>query len=393
MKSSGWSNKVATKQTSSIPLWLLAELTYACPLQCGYCSNPVDYPRYKKGELNTAEWVDVFTQGRALGALQLGLSGGEPLLRPDLEELIAEARRLGYYTNLITSTVGMDLQRVTRLREAGVDHIQVSFQGANAATNDYFAGTECFEHKVAMARAIKESGLPMVLNFVLHRGNIDQLPEMLLLADSLAADFVEIANCQYYGWAWQNRDALLPSRQQLQEAERLTAEFRQRLTRPMELFFVVPDYYNDTPKPCSNGWGTTFISVTPNGMVLPCHGAVVLPETEFPDVRQQSLADIWQRTELFNRFRGNQWMKQPCAGCEQKEEDFAGCRCQAYLLTGEAANTDPVCSKSPHRHLVDQQIERAAALIGRVDAPVIEKRNPQNSRGLASSVIVRSTEQ
>jgi pyrroloquinoline quinone biosynthesis protein E len=367
-----------------IPLWLLAELTYACPLQCAYCSNPVDYPRYKKNELTTAEWVDVFAQGRALGALQLGLSGGEPLLRADLEELITEARGLGYYTNLITSTVGMDAARVKRLRSAGIDHIQVSFQGANATANDRFAGTESFEHKMAMARAIKDTGLPMVLNFVLHRENIDQLPAMLALANDLEADFVELANCQYYGWAWQNRSALMPTQQQLTWAENYTNDFRDQLKRKMDVFFVVPDYFNSTPKPCSNGWGTTFISVTPDGTVLPCHGAVVLPETEFPSIKRNGLKEIWQQSSLFNRFRGDDWMKQPCAGCDSKGEDFGGCRCQAYLFTGDAANTDPVCHKSPQRGRVDEAIAEGG------EQHSWQYRNPQNSRGLIQPIIASS---
>lgn len=234
-----------------IPLWLLAELTYACPLQCPYCSNPVNYPETRQQELSSQEWVRVMREARELGAVQLGFSGGEPLVRQDLEELVTEARQLGFYTNLITSSVGMDAARVARLKAAGLDHIQVSFQGSDAQSSALMAGTDAFEHKLAMAREIKRQGYPMVLNFVLHRHNIDQVGELLELADSLKADFVELANTQYYGWALHNREQLLPSREQLQRAEAVTNEFRAQQTRPMQIFFVVPDYYEDRPKACS----------------------------------------------------------------------------------------------------------------------------------------------
>ncbi|MDX5435431.1 MAG: pyrroloquinoline quinone biosynthesis protein PqqE [Halomonas sp.] len=337
------------------PLWLLAELTYRCPLQCPYCSNPLDFARYRD-ELDTDAWIDVLRQARAMGAVQLGFSGGEPLVRRDLETLVAEARRLGFYTNLITSGVGLDGARIEALREAGLDHIQISLQAADPEMAAAVAGSaKAHAAKLAMARAVKAAGYPMVLNVVLHRHNIDDVDRLIALCDELGADAVELASCQYYGWARLNRAGLLPSRAQVERAEEVTQQWRQRLAargREMRLLFVVPDYYAERPKACMGGWGAIFLTVAPDGAVLPCHSARELPMS-FPRVGDRSLEDIWYASEAFNRFRGDAWMREPCRGCSERHQNHAGCRCQAYLLTGDPAATDPVCSKSPKRELIE----------------------------------------
>lgn len=332
------------------PLWLLAELTYRCPLQCPYCSNPLDFAR-SHDELSTAEWIEVFRQAREMGAAQLGFSGGEPLVRQDLAELIAAARGLGYYTNLITSGIGLTEEKIASFPDAGLDHIQISFQAADEEVNNLLAGSQkAFAHKLEMARAVKKHGYPMVLNFVTHRHNIDNIDQIIRLCIELEADFVELATCQFYGWAELNRAGLLPSKEQLVRAERITNEWRDKLAaenHPCKLIFVTPDYYEERPKACMNGWGNLFLDITPDGTALPCHSARQLPVT-FPNVREHSIEYIWRDSFGFNRFRGYDWMPEPCRSCDEKERDFGGCRCQAFMLTGDAANADPVCSKSAH---------------------------------------------
>ncbi len=332
------------------PLWLLAELTYRCPLQCPYCSNPLDFAR-SHDELSTAEWIEVFRQAREMGAAQLGFSGGEPLVRQDLAELIAAARGLGYYTNLITSGIGLTEEKIASFADAGLDHIQISFQAADEEVNNLLAGSQkAFAHKLEMARAVKKHGYPMVLNFVTHRHNIDNIDQIIRLCIELEADFVELATCQFYGWAELNRAGLLPSKEQLVRAERITNEWRDKLAaenHPCKLIFVTPDYYEERPKACMNGWGNLFLDITPDGTALPCHSARQLPVT-FPNVREHSIEYIWRDSFGFNRFRGYDWMPEPCRSCDEKERDFGGCRCQAFMLTGDAANADPVCSKSGH---------------------------------------------
>ncbi|MBQ0713230.1 MAG: pyrroloquinoline quinone biosynthesis protein PqqE [Porticoccus sp.] len=361
------------------PLWLLAELTYRCPLQCPYCSNPTDMAAIKD-ELSTEEWLKVIREARELGAVQLGFSGGEPLVRQDLELLVAEGHKLGYYTNLITSGIGMDAGRVAALKQAGLDHIQLSFQAGSEDVNNIFAGSgKAFEKKLVIARAVKDQGYPMVLNFVLHRDNIDELEDILALSEALGADYVELANTQYHGWGLQNRDALMPSEEQLQRAEALTNEYREEHPRGMTLYFVVPDYYEARPKPCMNGWGSMFLTIAPDGLALPCHSARDLP-IDFPHVRDMSVSDIWYHSTAFNFFRGDDWMKEPCSSCPEKEKDFGGCRCQAYLLTGDAANTDPVCSKSPQHGQITDAVARANCQT-KVDVPLLF-RNMKNSRTL-----------
>lgn len=363
------------------PLWLLAELTYACPLQCPYCSNPTDYASIKN-ELDTATWKRVLSEARELGALQLGLSGGEPLVRQDLEELVAHARELGYYSNLITSGLGMDAARVRALKAAGIDHIQLSFQSPEAALNDHIAGTRAYAHKLDMSRAVKSNGLQMVLCFVVYRDNIAQVGQMLDLALELEADYVELATVQYYGWALTNRARLLPTREQVREAERVAQSYQQRSGSRMKVYFVVPDYYEDRPKPCMNGWGSVFLTVAPDGSALPCHAARQLPGMSFPNVRANSVADIWYQSQAFNQFRGFDWMQEPCRSCDEKTKDFGGCRCQAFQFTGDARNADPVCAKSPQRHLVDAVLERSAAA---PSEQALVFRNPRTSQNLTAT--------
>ena len=344
------------------PLWLLLELTYRCPLHCAFCYNPTDFAR-SEAELDTADWLRVLREARALGAVQLGLSGGEPLTRDDLEPIVAEAHRLGFYSNLITSGVGLNEARLQALKEAGLDHIQLSFQDSTRQMNDFLSSTRTFDLKSQVAALIKKYDYPMVLNVVLHRLNIDHVEEILEMALRLGADYVELANTQYYGWAWHNREQLLPSRAQVERAEEAMRRFREREGR-MQIYFVVPDYFERRPKACMNGLGSIFLTIAPDGTALPCHAARMLPGLDFPNVRGASIEEIWYGSSAFNHFRGQEWMKEPCRSCPEKVRDFGGCRCQAYLLTGDAANADPVCDLSPHHHLVTGAVARA-------DRPVV----------------------
>jgi pyrroloquinoline quinone biosynthesis protein E len=370
------------------PLWLLAELTYRCPLHCAFCYNPLDYTK-GGAELSTAEWVRVLREGRALGAVQLGLSGGEPLVRDDLEELVVEARRLGFYSNLITSGVGLNEKRIRAFKDGGLDHIQLSFQDSTRELNDFLSSTRTFELKSRVARLIKDHGYPMVLNVVIHRLNVDHVPQILEMAEAMGAEYVELANTQYYGWAHLNRAQLLPTREQLVRAEEATNRFRDRVGSRMRIFFVVPDYFERRPKPCMNGWGSVFLTITPDGTALPCHAARMLPGLAFPNVRDESIEAIWHRSEGFNRFRGDGWMKEPCRSCPEKTRDFGGCRCQAYMLTGEAENADPVCDLSPHHHVVTEAVERAREPI--VETKPIMFRDDRNSRRLAGEAPVQES--
>ena len=340
------------------PLWLLLELTYRCPLHCVFCYNPTDFA-HNAVELDTDDWLRVLRQARALGAVQLGLSGGEPLTRDDLEPIVEEAHRLGFYTNLITSGVGLNDTRLQALKKAGLDHIQLSFQDSTQHMNDFLSSTRTFELKSTVAALIKQYDYPMVLNVVLHRLNIDHVQEILDMALRLGADYVELANTQYYGWAWHNREQLLPSREQVERAEQTMKRFRERVGSRMQIYFVVPDYFESRPKACMNGLGSIFLTIAPDGTALPCHAARMLPGLEFPNVRDASVEDIWYGSASFNHFRGDAWMKEPCRSCPEKTRDFGGCRCQAYLLTGDAANADPVCDLSPHHHLVTEAVARA----------------------------------
>ena len=384
--STGGATGMSANNNIRQPLWLLAELTYACPLQCPYCSNPMDYANFKK-ELTTEEWLDVFRQARAMGATQLGLSGGEPLTRPDLVELITEARKMGFYTNLITSGVGMDANKVAEFKEAGLDHIQVSFQASSEDLNDLIAGTDAFKHKIEMAKAVKANGYPMVLCFVTHRQNIDQMEDILELAISLEADYVELATTQYYGWAMHNRDQLLPMKEQLVKAEAIAHRYQEEQQGKMKIYYVVPDYYEERPKACMNGWGNVFLTITPDGVALPCHAARELPGMDLPNIRDVSVKEIWEDSNDFNRFRGYEWMKEPCRSCDEKEKDFGGCRCQAYMLTGDPASADPVCSKSFDHHLIEDALKRGRLEAEKTvtEAKPLVFRNPKNSKKLSAS--------
>jgi pyrroloquinoline quinone biosynthesis protein E len=355
------------------PLWLLLELTYKCPLHCAFCYNPTNYVAGSGPELETADWLRVLREARAMGAVQLGLSGGEPLSRNDLEVIVAEARQLGFYTNLITSGVGLTDTRIRALKAAGLDHIQLSFQDSTKQMNDFLSSTRTFDLKSRVAALIKQYEFPMVLNVVLHRLNIDHVEEILEMALKLGAEYVELANSQYYGWAFHNRDQLLPSREQVQRAERTMQRFRERVGNKMRIFFVVPDYFENRPKPCMNGLGSIFLTITPDGTALPCHAARMLPGLDFPNVRQASVSDIWLKSSGFTHFRGDAWMKEPCRSCPEKSKDFGGCRCQAFLLTGDAANADPVCELSPHHHLVSDAVAAAAVAAAAVKPAVEEK--------------------
>lgn len=348
-----------------LPLWLLAELTYRCPLQCPYCSNPLDYAQYKQ-ELTTQEWFNVFDQARQMGAVQLGFSGGEPLVRQDLEELVAYAHQQGFYTNLITSGMGLTELRIARLKEAGLAHIQISFQASDPSVNNALAGSKhAFEQKYKMSRLVKQYGYPMVLNFVIHRHNIDQIEQIIQLCLELEVDTVELAICQFYGWAFENRQGLLPTQEQLVKAERITNEYREKIREQnikCKLIFVVPDYYEERPKACMDGWGKIFLTVAPDGVALPCHAARQLP-IQFPNVRETKLSEIWYDSPSFNHFRGDDWMPEICQACPEKQRDHAGCRCQAFMLTGDAQNADPVCDKSPYHQLIkDARLESEVAI-------------------------------
>jgi PqqA peptide cyclase len=361
--------------SSSPPLWLLAELTYRCPLHCPFCSNPVDFAQ-RAGELSTAEWLRVLGEARVLGAVQLGFSGGEPLSRSDLEELVAGASRLGYYTNLITSGVGLNAARLRALKDAGLDHVQLSFQDSTQELNDFLSSTRTFDLKRRVAADIKSHGFPMVMNCVIHRLNIDHVDRIIDLAAEIGAEFLELANTQYYGWAFLNRAHLLPTREQLERAEAVVAARRAALGERLRILFVVPDYFEGRPKRCMNGWGTTFLCITPDGTALPCQAAQVLPGLEFPSVRATSIRDIWFDSAAFNRFRGESWMPEPCRSCPERGQDLGGCRCQAFLLTGDAGATDPACDKAPQHGLVRAAI---AASADQASAP-LRFRSAANSR-------------
>lgn len=340
-----------------MPLWLVLELTYRCPLQCPWCNNPLDYESYN--ELNTEEWKRVLREARALGSVQLGFSGGEPMLRPDLEELVEEADKLGFYTNLITSGVGLNRERLTKLKEVGLKQVQLSLQSSDKKINDDLVGVESFDIKIEVLKMIKEFDFPMVLNVPVSRHNIAQIPDIIKLAEETGVDYIEFANLQYYNWALLNRAEFLPTREQLEEAENTIIEARKHLGNKMTIYFVIPDYYADRPKACMNGWGTIHLTIAPDGTALPCQEARVMTNLEFSSVKDHSLKWIWEESPSFQKYRGDSWMKEPCRTCPEKEKDFGGCRCQALLLTGDAENTDPACAKSPKHHIVTDAIEQA----------------------------------
>ncbi|NMH99970.1 pyrroloquinoline quinone biosynthesis protein PqqE [Pseudonocardia acidicola] len=339
------------------PFGLLAELTYRCPLSCAYCSNPLNLSDYTD-ELSTEQWQRVLAEAQELGVLQCHLSGGEPLLRRDLARIVATAGELGMYTNLVTSAIGLSRRRAEELRAAGLDHVQVSIQADEPALSDRIACTPSFERKIEAARTVKEMGWPLTVNVVLHRQNIDRVAAILQLAEELGAGRVELANTQYYGWGLRNRGALLPSRAQLDRAEAVVRAARERLAGRMDVLYVLPDYYSRYPKPCMGGWAARQLTVTPNGDALPCPAAQALPLPR-ASVREDSLSRIWAESPLFQSFRGTDWMPDPCRGCDRREIDFGGCRCQAFQLTGDAARTDPVCHLSPDHGIVADAVRAA----------------------------------
>ncbi|HET6888218.1 MAG TPA: pyrroloquinoline quinone biosynthesis protein PqqE [Candidatus Udaeobacter sp.] len=369
------------------PYALLAEITYRCPLHCPYCSNPTQTRNDQ--ELTTDEWSRVIREAAALGVLQIGFSGGEPLARRDLPDLVRAAREANLYTNLITSGVGLDDERVRGLRDAGLDSVQLSFQSDKTDLADEIAGARAHQHKLDAAAKVRAAGIPLSLNFVIHRRNIDRLPEMIELAESLQAERVELANVQFYGWAFLNRAALLPTRDQVVRAREIATAAKARLAGKIDIFYVLPDYYEARPKPCLNGWGQRYLTVNPIGDVLPCPTASsAIPDLRFENVRTRALDWIWRESESFNRFRGTEWMPEPCQSCPQREIDFGGCRCQAALLTGNAANTDPVCELSPNRSAVDTVLRDVCSL-GYHAPDWIYRTNPKGLPGTGPAVAAR----
>jgi pyrroloquinoline quinone biosynthesis protein E len=334
------------------PLALIVELTHRCPLHCVYCSNPVELTT-RAEELPTETWSRVFLEAAQLGVLQTDFTGGEPLARPDLLELIRAARAAGLYVNLITSGLPLDEARLANLVEAGLDHLQLSFQGAREETAHEISGTKSHAQKLRVLEWLKKVRVAVTLNFVMHRRNIDQMEEMLQIAESSSATRIEFANVQYYGWAFANRENLLPTREQLERSLEIIKSADQRLRGKIRIESVVPDYYAKYPKPCMGGWGRKLMLITPNGDALPCHAAKIIPGLQFANVTQSSLGEIWENSEAFQKFRGEAWMQDPCKTCDRRTLDFGGCRCQALLLAGDPAATDPVCSLSPNRPKID----------------------------------------
>lgn len=339
-----------------IPLWLSLELTYRCPLKCSWCNNPLDFEDYGSQELSTAEWKKVLDDARRLGALQLGFTGGEPMLRDDLEELVGHADRIGFYTNLITSGIGLTEERLLVLKAAGLKHIQLSVQASRAELTDALVGARAHAGKMEAARLIKKHGFPMVLNVPVFKQNIGEIDAMIAWAAGMGIEYIEFANIQYYNWALMNRDELMPTLAQVREAEAVVNRWREKLGNTMTIYFVIPDYYEGRPKACMNGWGAIHLTVAPDGVAMPCQEARVIPGLQFDSVREKPLDWIWHESSLFRKYRGLDWLPEPCSSCSEKEKDFGGCRCQAFLLTGDASNTDPACSRSPHHGVVQQAV-------------------------------------
>ncbi|MBC7461229.1 MAG: pyrroloquinoline quinone biosynthesis protein PqqE [Thermoleophilia bacterium] len=350
------------------PLLLVAELSYVCPLHCPYCSNPTGIIGTKRStELATEDWTRVFAEAGRLGVLQLALTGGEPLLRKDLEQLCSAGRDAGMYSTLVTSALPKLTERLPALQEAGLDHVQISIQHSNRAESDRIGGAVSYDQKIEAARMVVELGMPLTINVVLHRDNLDAVAEIIELAHALGARRLELANTQYHGWATVNRAALLPTLEQVTRGEQVVNEARGRLGSKMEILWVLPDIFEDLPKPCMGGWASDAIILDPTGRALPCQSAATIPDLEHLSVTEHSLFDIWFDSETFNRFRGTDWMQEPCTSCplQRQHIDFGGCRCQALALTGDAAATDPVCHLSPHH---GELIARREELLARRDA-------------------------
>jgi pyrroloquinoline quinone biosynthesis protein E len=339
---------------------LFAEITHRCPLHCVYCSNPLEMQQ-RRDELKTEEWIAVFRQAAELGAMQLSLTGGEPLLRTDLADLVRAGHDAGLYVNVITSGVGLTEARLDQLIEAGLDHAQLSFQDSREASANAFAGAKTHELKLRVAEWIRSRPIGFTVNMVVHRGNVDRLEELIDFAVACGPQKLEVANVQYYGWALRNREALLPTREQLERSVAVVEAARERLKGTLRIDFVTPDYYAKYPKPCMGGWGHQFMLIDPAGRALPCHAAPDLPGLEFVSVREKPLRWIWEESPMFTAFRGEDWMPEPCRSCDRRTVDFGGCRCQAFLLTGNAAATDPVCTLSPDRGLIEDVLARVNA--------------------------------
>ncbi|HLH12544.1 MAG TPA: pyrroloquinoline quinone biosynthesis protein PqqE [Methylovirgula sp.] len=348
------------------PVGILAELTHRCPLGCPYCSNPIELEQ-RAGELETHDWMRVFSEAAAIGILHAHLSGGEPAARRDLVEIVAHCKKVGLYTNLITSGIGLTQERLKQLADAGLDHVQLSIQDAAPESADRIAGYKgAFARKMDVAKWVNEAGLPLTVNAVIHRANIARAGRMVEFAVELGARRVEIAHTQYYGWALVNRKALMPSRAQVDKAVAEVEALRETYAGKIVIDHVIPDYYARYPKACMGGWAKRTLNVNPHGKVLPCHAAETIPGLEFWNVRDHSLGDIWFNAPAFNAFRGTEWMREPCRSCPRKTVDFGGCRCQALALTGDARNADPICHLSPHH----DKVSEIAATFDEVDENV-----------------------
>jgi pyrroloquinoline quinone biosynthesis protein E len=353
------------------PLALVAELTHRCPLHCVYCSNPLELAK-RQNELPTEAWARIFQEAAAAGVLQADLTGGEPLARNDIVPLVRAARATGLYVSLITSGLPLDEAKLASLVDAGLDHFQLSFQGANEQTAREIADTTAHPHKLRVLQWLKKHRIGVTLNFVIHRQNISELEAMLELVENYQPGCVEFASVQYYGWAVENRASLLPTREQLNYCVETLKQAEERLKGKTRVLFVVPDYYAKYPKPCVGGWGRKLMVITPDGTALPCHAATVIPGMCFENVKDKSLHEIWETSSAFQRFRGEEWMQEPCKSCDRRQQDYGGCRCQAFLLSGNAAATDPVCSLAPTRPKVD-------AILATINQPVpaIPEEKPQ----------------
>src|SRR5579871_735589 len=342
----------------SNPLAVIAEITHRCPLHCVYCSNPLQLAG-TESELSTAEWASIFQQCGKLGMLHAHFTGGEPLTRADLEQLISAARKAGLYTNLITSGIGLKEERLNALVGMGLDHIQLSFQDSREEAANWIAGAKAQAHKIELAHIIRRYKVAFTVNLVVHRQNLDHLEQMIAFIEQLQPERVEIAHAQYYGWALANRAALMPTRAQLEKAIAIVAEAEKHLAGKIRIDSVVPDYYAKYPKACMGGWGKRLMLINPSGKVLPCHAAEVLPDLSFENVRERPLEWIWKESASFQRYRGEEWMAEPCRSCDRRTEDFGGCRCQAFLLTGDATVTDPACSLATTHALVEAAVTEA----------------------------------
>jgi len=343
------------------PYTLIAEITYRCPLHCVYCSNPVAYKDHAD-EIATDDWLRILDEAARLGVVQTHFTGGEPLARSDLEALVSRAHERGMYTNLVTSGAPLDRARLEALAERGLDHVQLSFQGADAASSRDFAASDAFDQKLQTARFVRQLDLPLTINVVLHRGNLDAIESIVALAEDLGADRLELANVQFHGFALENRASLMPTIEQLDRAQRIAQDAKARLAKKMDVLFVKPDHFSKEPRACMDGWARRFVQVLPDATVVPCHAAITIASLVFERATSaRSLDAIWETSPAMNAFRGDAWMPEPCASCDRKSIDFGGCRCQAFALLGDASRTDPACTLSPHHATVDALVKNARA--------------------------------